>query len=190
MSKRLILMVLVAGALAVTFAMKSSAPPQTEAAPGDDQMLAGERGVTLEQYRKLQTPLDKRALPGREPEEEPEFVVDVSVDPTGRKHRAFIDISEVHGFYVETFRIGLFFKPSPDTTLEDSPIKIDHFADQYIPANGTLRTCVDVVPSELNKAGGVMGADENWDAVVLSHGRVREANPDPMPVQADAFDCR
>lgn len=190
MKIRLILLVVVAGGLAIAFAVRSSAPPQSGAPETEDAVLAGERGVSLEQYRLLQTSLDRRELSGREPEVGPEFIVEVSVDPTGRKNRAFVDISETHGFYVETFRIGVFFKSKPETTLDDSPLTVEHFADQFIPANGTLRTCIDFNPNELNKVGGVMGLDENWHAEVLTYGRAREANPNPLPEQAEAFDCR
>ena len=137
----------------------------------------------------MQKALSERDLPGREPAEEPEFFINVTVDPTGRKNRLFLDVSEAHGYYVETFRFVVWYKPTPATTLGESPLRIEDFKDVYLAANETLRVCVDLVPSDLAKTNGDMGADENWDAVIVRHGRAREQNPDPLPILADAFDC-
>ena len=185
MSARLMILVVAAGTLAVAFAVRSSSPPYQGVRVEADQELAGDVGRSVHDYRVLQTPLSKRPLAGREPENEPEFLINVSVDPTGRKNRAYIDISEVHGYYVETFKLGLMYKATETESIQ----LIEHFVDRYLPADDTLRICVDLVPLELNKVGGIMGHDEDWDAVVLSHGRVRETNPDPLPELAEAFDC-
>lgn len=189
MSTRLILLIVVAGGLAIAFAVKSSSPPSAEAEADSATKLDGAAGVSLEEYRLLQTALADRPLAGSEPEVPPEFVLDVSVDRTGRKNRIYVDISEVHGYYVETFRLLLYYKPTPDTTVDDSPLKIDHFVDRFLPANETLRVCFDVVPAELGRIGGALGGDDNWGAVVVSYNRARAQNPDPLPKLPNAFDC-
>lgn len=189
MSTRLILLVLVAAGLAIGVGVKFSAPPNVSAEVDEDQLFAGKSGVPFDVVAQTQKALADRPLPGSEPPVPPEFILDVSVDPTGKKNRLYIDVTEVHGYYVETFRFGLYYKLTPDMSYEESPLTVDHFVDTFVPANDTLRVCMDFVPAELNRAEGVMGTDENWGAVVLFHGRAREKNPEPLPLLANAFDC-
>jgi len=188
MSIRLVLLVVIAAALAVGFAMKSSAPPPapTEAA---DVSYDTDDGRTLDEIREEQRTLAERPLPGEEPPVEPEFAVAVSVDPTGKKNRLLLDVTEAHGYYVETFRIGVWYKPTPETTLENAPWKAETFVDVYLKSNETLRVCMDVVPAEINRFGGHLGREENWEAVVLWHNRSRERNPEHLPRLAEAYTC-
>jgi hypothetical protein len=188
MSIRLILLILVAAGLAIGFAMKSSAPPtmQTEAA---ELAFDTDDGRTLDEIREEQRTLAERPLPGEEPPVEPEFAVAVSVDPTGKKNRLLLDVTEEHGYYVESFRIGVWYKPTPDTTLQESPWRSETFVDLYLKSNETLRVCMDLVPAEANKFGGHLGSAENWEGKVLWHNRSREKNPAELPRLAEAYDC-
>jgi hypothetical protein len=192
MTVRLIILVVVAGFLAVAFAMKSSAPPiEPSEADFGEELVALKDGTTIEQVREMQLPLGDRFLPGEEPDVPPEFDVRVSVERTGRKFRLFLDISERHGYYVETFRVIAWYKPTPDTTEHESPIVIEDFKEVYLPANDTVRVCLDAVPSEVGKIpDGDLGTDANWGADVIFYGRARTQNPQPLPLLADAFDCR
>ena len=186
MNPRLIILIVVAAGLAVFFAIRLSSPPKPEAQTVvNDGLSPAER----ERLKVIQTPLRNRPLAGKEPDVPPELAIRVEVDPTGKKNRLDYYITEKHGYYVESFEIEFYYKPKPDTTPDDSPLAMIHRVEnEYLKANDTLASCFFVVPAELEDVGGEIGASKNWGARILSHGRARMQNPDPLPL-VDKVKC-
>lgn len=187
-SARLLILVVLAGGLAVYFAVgKNRAPAAVEADAENADWMTKEEHDRIDQ-EKIE--LSKRPLPGKEPAEAPDLAVTVEVDRAGGKNRLYFNITESHGYYVETFRIQVWYKRPGVTGPEDSPLLFTVYKDEYLKANETFRTCAEVVPAELVLVGGDMGATENWDAKVIYHGRAREKNPDSLPIITDMDRCR
>jgi len=187
MSARLLILIVLAGGLAVYFADQcrqapAAVEPTTE---GDDGMTEEE----LKQKRVEQTELCMRPLPGREPAEPPNLAVTVEVDRSSGKNRLYFNITESHGYYVETFRIQVWYKREGVTGPENSPLRWTLYVDNFLKANETFRTCAEVVNAELSRVGGDMGTTQNWDAKILWHCRAREKNPDPLPLVTDMDRC-
>jgi hypothetical protein len=129
--------------------------------------------------------LDTLDLPGEEPPEDPNIAVQVEVDRSKGKNRLYFTITESHGFYVEQFQVRLWYVKDGVTGPENSPLKVTQFFDRFLPAKGTLRVCMEVVPAELSSVGGDIGDTKNWKAELDWHGRFRAKNPDPMPPRTD-----
>ena len=125
--------------------------------------------------------LGERTLPGEEPAEPPDLAVQVEVDSGSGKNRLHFYVTEAHGYYVEEFEIEFFYKPTPDTTIDDSPFTFRQFYYDYVTANETYVSCLEVVPTELQQIDNDMGTSENWGAEIVRHGRARYENPDPLP---------
>lgn len=185
MKPRLIILVVAAAALTLYMATRTAAPPPNEA--DDDTALKGDE---LANIRLLQTLLELRPLEGQEPPEMADLSIQVEVDPTGEKNRLYYYITEAHGYYVETFKITFYFKPDPDTPIEDSPLRVSTYLDDYLKAKDTLRSCTEIVPGELGRVGGVMGTSEQWGAEITEYGRARMHNPDPLPPLTEVGKCR
>ena len=186
MKPRLLILLALVVVLAVLFARRVSTPTLVE---GDVSEVATDEGNDLERIRLMQTSLDKRPLPGEEPPEEPELDVQVEVNTAIGKNRLDYYISEAHGYYVETFRIDFWYKEHPDMGPEESPLRFEHYLDDYVEANKTKKDCIEVVPAELSRVGGEIGTTENWGARVVWHGRARMKNPDPLPPVARVRRC-
>ncbi len=186
MKARLLILIVIAGGLAVYFAVgKNREPVVVE----EDLPDEGPTAEELEDIRLKQKTLEERRLPGQEPPARPEVAVTVEVDLASGKNRLFFNVSEAHGYYVETFRILVWYKRPGVTGPDDSPILFEHYVNDYVKANETLRTCAEVVPAELARVGGNMGTTDNWDARIILHGRARVKNPDPLPPLARATSC-
>jgi hypothetical protein len=182
MNPRLLILLALAVVLAVVLAKKVTSPPSPE---GDS------RAVTENQSDNTNDPSDpthellwKRDLPGEEPPVEPELSIRVEVNTSSGKNQLDFYISEAHGYYVETFQIDFFWKEQPDMEVDESPLIVPHYLDDYVKANETLKDCIQVVPAELRHVGGDIGTTENWGARIRSHGRARVQNPDPLPAVA------
>ncbi|RME37647.1 MAG: hypothetical protein D6788_09025 [Planctomycetota bacterium] len=188
MNIRLVILLVVAGGLAVYWAVRTPPSPKTSAAGEDDVTFLGDR--SQEEIRLMQTPLGKRPLPGVTPDVPPELSIRVEVDPSGKKNRLYYYITEAHGYYVEEFTIDFFYKPTPETTKEDSPLVVQQDVQNYVKANETFTGCMDFTWRDLRDVGGSMGTDENWGADIVRHGRYREENPDPLPLIPDVAQCR
>lgn len=187
MGARLLILIVLAGGLAVYFAVgKNNAPAVVETVAEDDDWMTKEE---LERIRKEGIDLSKRPLPGKEPAEPPNLAVTVEADRTSGKNRLYFNISESHGYYVESFRIQFWYKRGGVTGPDDSPLPLTHYVDNFLKANDTFRTCAEVVPAELSRVGGDMGTTQNWDAKIIWHGRAREKNPDPLPLVTDMDRC-
>ena len=150
--------------------------------------------MNIEERRRieeLQTALSKRALAGEEPAEEAEFDVQVEVDTTGQKRRLYFYLTEAHGYYVETIDIDFYYKPTPDTEYEESPLVVPVHLDEYLKANEVGEGCIEVVHAELDDVSEeiTMGTSENWEAVVVDYGRARAENPDPLPPAEKTVHC-
>jgi len=181
MNARLIILIVLAGGLAVYFAVAKSRPGK----PSNEPPLPKTEGPNVSAV-----PLNELPLPGSEPAVPPELAIKVEVDTSKGKNRLYFNITEAHGYYVEQFRIDAWYKREGVTGADDSPTgALDFFFDQYLKANETLRLCGEVVPEELRPVGGDIGSSENWDAEVTWHGRAREKNPEKLPPITDLRRC-
>lgn len=182
MKIRLILLLVVFAGLAVALAAKVAKPPAPSTQPVPDDEVSP--AVTKPDQKSL----SERELPGKEMKKEAEVSVRVSVDPTPNKNRLLFELTEAHGYYVETFSVLVWYKSTPDMEREDAPWGTDIFFDKYIPPNGTLTFCAPLVPAELGKVGGEMGTSENWGAEVrwIGRARTKEEAPNPLPKLAVA----
>jgi hypothetical protein len=189
MSARLLILIVLAGGLAVYFAAGKNRAPAVIEPAAEDENAGGMSKEEIEKIRLEQTELCKRPLPGVEPPEKPDLAVTVEVDRTSGKNRLYFNVSESHGYYVETFRIQAWYKREGVTGPEDSPLEWTLYVDNYLKANETFRTCAEVVPAELSRVGGDMGTTANWDATTIWHGRARAKNPDPLPFVTDMGRC-
>jgi len=190
MKARLLILIVLAGGLAVYFAVGKNRAPTVVDTAAEDGNGDGLSPDEIKDIRERQKELCKRPLPGVEPPDPPNLAVTVEVDPTGKKNRLYFNVSESHGYYVETFRIQAWYKREGVTGPEDSPLTVDHYVDNYLKANETFRTCAEVVPAELSRVGGDMGTTQNWDAKIIWHCRARAKNPDPLPFVTDMDRCR
>ena len=176
MSIRLIILLLAAGGLAVGFAMKVSSPQEVIEEP------------EVFEPDPCQTPLANRTLVGKEPETEPVFDVQVEVDHSTNKNRLVFNVSELHGYYVESIRILYWYRTRPDMTPEESPLRLEHYMDKYISSNEVLRECIELVPAEMRHIDGDIGEAENGAAEVTDYNRARLVNPDNLPGRC-GFEC-
>ena len=183
MSPRLLILIAAAAGMAIFLAMRPAPPALDLVAAEEPTFLPAEKGQSLKQIRVVQTMLSERELPGEEPAIPAEFDIQVEVDPSGEKNRLYFYIDELHGYYVETIHLELWYLPTPDTTQDESPLMVPALINDYIKANETYKGCLEVVPAELNDLAGDtgIGADENWRGRVIDYDRARETNPDPLP---------
>ena len=185
MSTRLIILLVVVVGLAVFFAVRPRVPEGAEATP--DRDTSPEEQARLE---LLKTPLGKRELPGDEPPEPADISVIVEVDPTETKNRLYLYFTEAHGYYVEELAVEVYHRTRNDTTGEENlAYFLRHPFNIYIEANKTLRHCIELVPGELERIGGDIGTSEDWIAEVVSHGRARLEDPDPLPPLSKVSRC-
>ncbi|MCH7885374.1 MAG: hypothetical protein IIC01_09000 [Planctomycetes bacterium] len=182
MTIRLIILVVVAGVLAVMFAVRSTAPPAGVAANQQNSFLSSDEGKSREQVALEQQTLLQRDLPGEEPPEPADLSVRVEVDPTGGKNRLYLYISEAHGYYVEDFTVVIWHKGDGDVTEpEDAALQVNHPINKFLKANETLVDCLELVKPELDKVGGDIGQTGDWEAIVERYGRARAENPVEFP---------
>ena len=188
MKARLLILVVLAGGLAVFWATRAAAPAADKP---EANYLASPEGGSIEETKVLQTLLRDRPLAGEEPPEPAELAIRVETDPTGEKNRLYYYITEAHGYYVETFRVNFYYRPTPDAELPDRPT-FQEFINDYLESNGTLSGCFEVVLPELLRsgAGGSMGTSENWVAQIIEYGRARAGNPEPLPLLNRMKKCR
>jgi hypothetical protein len=188
MKPRLLILIVLAGGLAVYFASASNKPagaPQN----GLDPTSGDDRNLTERQRRESITDLAALPLAGDEPAEPADLSVTVAVDTSSGKNRLYVTLSEAHGYYVESFRVRLWYKDTPDTGYADSSLRLQAVIDKYIRANETLRDCLEVVPAELASIGGDIGSTEDWRAEIAWHGRARAQDPDPLPYRPNDGRC-
>ena len=192
MQVRLILLLVVLVGLGVGVAIKFTGTKTVganEASTEDPGTTLDSNGEPLELVREKQKPLGLRVLPGEEPAEPPQLSIRAYPDKSSGKNRVMFEISEAHGYYVESFNVLLWYKSSPDTTAEDTPLPVPVVVEKFLKANETLVDCTSIVPSEASKVKGDLGTEENWGAMITRHGRARATNPNPLPALADAYDC-
>lgn len=187
MNPRLLILIALAAGLAIFIAMRPDAPAQ--ALPDGPTFETNPEGDAEEVIRTLQTPLWDRDLPGEDPPEEPDLYVTVEVDTSEGKNRLVYFVTEAHGYYVEGFKIEFYFLPDPGVEELDEPLLTQRIND-LLEANSTLRGCLEVVPAELRTVGGSIGSSENWDALVIWHGRARVEDPEPLPNVFQPNKCR
>ncbi len=128
-------------------------------------------------------------ISGEEPEDEPEFSVRVTLDPTDGKNRVYYEITEANGFYVDSFKVDFWYKKNPDMLFEDSPLAKSVIINDYLKADETLEGCLEWVPAELREIYGDMGTSENWAAEVSFYHRARLENPETLPTVVKATSC-
>lgn len=184
MKPRMLILLVLAGGLALYFATSKS-QPITEVDQDTPTLYMGDAdGLTTEQREMLKKRLAELPLPGDEPPDPPDISVQVEVDTSAGKNRLYFTLSEAHGYYVETFRLQVWYKVTPDMEPEDSPLVLGHYLDRFVKANETLRDCMEVVPAELADIDGDIGTTADWGVRLVSHGRARDNNPDPLPYRA------
>jgi len=182
MNARIIILIFLAGGLAVYMAVKPKADPK--------QQMEEEISEQTQARRECDKLLWLRDLPGEAPEVEPELDVAISVvEGVGTNQLAF-DFTEAHGFYVESLYVDFWYKPTPDTEKADSRLQMSYPFDDYIEANETKRLCLEVVNVELERVGGEMGTDENWGVELTRYGRARATNPAVLPCQNKDDNCQ
>ena len=191
MNPRLLILIVLAGGLAIFFATRASAPESDDGVlQTADAGESNEERLDRERRDELAIEVHKRFLPGSDPEVPPVFDVRVEVDPTGEKNRLFLYITEEHGYYVETITIVFRYFDSPDLDWEDGTYVASSYLLDILKANETLKACADITSNELDGIGGAMGDTSNWRAQVTKHGRARDKNPEKFPLIDDYGKCR
>ncbi len=180
MNPRLLILIVIAAGMAIYFAsIKSGTKPADIL---ENTSMTPEEKDHLKQVTKT---LEKFPLPGAEPAEKPDLVTQVEVDRSKGKNRLYFTITEAHGYYVEQFQIHFWYVPKGGAKSDKPPAEATQFFDRFLPAKGTLRVCMEVVPAELADVGGDMGDSSNWKAEVVWHGRARTQSPNPLPPRTD-----
>jgi hypothetical protein len=187
MGVRLLILVALAGGLALFWVMRSPSASSNTASSGepysvqdDVQMLSSEERNALQSKQSL---LSERHLDGVEPAEKPQFDVRVEPNVAGGKSQICFFVTEAHGYYVESFRVEFWWTGGKDNVVpEQSAFRRTEYLDNYIKANETLRQCIDLTPYEIDRIGGGMGLAKDWAARIEWHHRARAKNPDPLPV--------
>ena len=187
MGARLVILVLIAGGLAVYFAMPRKAAESEEEGPDINVMRSD--GALGSREEVIDKTVAEQPIGGREPEIPPDIDVQVEVDTSMGKNRLYFTISEAHGYYVDTFRLLAWWVEEGVEGPDDSPLTVGIYVNNYLKANETLRTCVEVVPAELSQVGGDIGTSENWDVLLEQYGRAREKNPERFPLISDVGQC-
>ena len=184
---RILVLVVVAAALGVyAVSVNRAAKERQTELPPSTQVYEGDE----DEVRLLQTPVWEQPAPGEEPPEEAEFEMKVWVDPADGKFRLYYELTEIHGYYADTFDVEFWYKDSPDVTdPEDSPLVIPVHVNDFVKANDSLRSCIEIAWAELESVGGDMGTTENWDGWVVGHHRARLQDPDPLPTVLKATNC-
>ncbi len=185
MKPRFMLLLGVAGGLAILLGIRT-----TEPAKGGPTFLPRPGGPTNPIFcgneKKM---IWEFPLPGEEPEEAAELGVRVHLDPTDGKNRLYFSVTEAHGYYVEYVTVKFFYKETPESTIDDSPLILTERINDYVLANQTLVGCRELVPAELHDIGGQMGATENWGAEIVRYYRARLENPEVLHHIVKAYSC-
>ncbi len=184
MKPRLVILAVAAAALAIYWGTRTATPVEEL----EDVPTHNEQELT--ELRLRQTLLELRPLEGSEPPEEADLSIQVEVDPTDGKHRLYYYITEAHGYYVETFNIAFYHKPDADTPIEDGEPDVTTYVNNYLKANDTFKSCIEIVPAEFALIGRDMGTSQQWEARIESYGRARMQNPDPLPPLTEMNSCR
>lgn len=187
MKPRLIILIVIAAALATAFALRSSAPPKKDA--GGDTQFETNGGEKIEDVRERQKMVFEFPLPGKEPDEPCEFNVNVRVDTSTGKNRLVLEISEIHGDYVEVPTAQIWYAGPQGLDQPDAPLTFRQILNRYIPANETMVECLEVVPAELRHVGGKIGTDSDWRAEIVEYRRAREKNPEKFPPVGGTSRC-
>ncbi len=174
MKPRLIILIVAAAGLAVAFAVRSASPPSA----GDE--ISGDNPASAE-IRDPQKLVWEFELAGDAPEEEAEFDVNVRVDTSTGKNRLVLDITEVHGYYVEYIVADIWYVGGDELDDADYQFTFTHRMNRYLRANETLVECLELVPRELSFVGGSIGSTEDWAAEITNYNRARAANPESFP---------
>jgi len=185
MKPRLIILVAVAAVLAVGLALRTSAPPGEDS--DSAKLIDLAEGTTMSDLEDQRRMVWNFPLPGEEPEEISEFDANVRVDTTSGKNRLVLEVTELHGHYVEYLTAYVWYAGPEGWDLPDSPLVITHIMNRYLPADKTIVDCFEVVPRELQVAGAEIGVDDHWEAEIVAYERARDVNPEHFPpVGADS----
>lgn len=185
MGARLVILIAVAVGLGVFFVMKPAKKPGDSGSVADEGVhdpLSEEDRKRIDLRNKR---LDERDLPGEEPNPKPQlsdFEVRTEVNTAGGKNQLCFYITEAHGYYVESLRLQFWYTGADGKLGESqSPLSRQAYVNNYIKSKDTLKYCMEVVPAELDQAGGALGTSTNWAARVVWYNRSRAKNPDPLP---------
>jgi hypothetical protein len=182
MGVRLLVLVVVAGGLSVYLSAKNLASPAAVRSPDTRYLGPGGDLIRPANMDGVCETVGAQPISGHEPEVEPDIEVQVEVDTSSGKNRLYFTISEAHGYYLDEFRLLAWWVSEGVSGPDDSPLTVPVYLNQFKKANETLRTCIELVPAELAKVGGDIGASANWDVMLVYYGRAREKNPEKFPV--------
>lgn len=177
MKPRLIILLVLAGALALAFATRSTSPP----VEGTDSGLSPAEKAELETLHSEQLLVWQFPLAGDEPEEEPEFDVNVRVDTSTGHNRLVLEVTEQHGYYVEFLKATVWYADDPEVDPSDAPLSVAHVLNRYLKSGDTLVECIEMVPAELRSIGGSIGESDHWFARIDHYTRARVADPSELP---------
>lgn len=187
MKARLLILIAVAAGMAIYWAGVTASPPTQEEESVEAWTPLSK--IERERLEATQQLLQERELPGEEPSQDPEFSIEISVDPTDGKNRLYYTITEAHDFYVETFRLRFWYLTERKMVYEDSDLRVPVFLNDYLRAKDTLSGCIEIVPAELARVGGHIGTADDWAVEILSYGRARAVDPDPLPPLVTVATC-
>lgn len=123
-------------------------------------------------------------------DEPPEMSIEIWVDPTDGKNRIYFDLTEAHGYYVDTCNLTFWYAGAEDGAgWRDSPLVVGHVLNNFVEAHSRLRSCIDIPWAELQKVGGHMGRTEHWRASVEACYRACVGNPERLPNVITAVSC-
>lgn len=176
MTARLVFLVVIAGALAVFFATRTTGDLQNEV------LTTAEDGTVYELIRD-------QVIGGAEPDEPAEFDLQIEVDRVSGKNRLLLLITERHGYYAYTLKIEIWNRRAAEGAALSESNPLTHYANKYVRANETLVDCIEIVPAELFHIGGHIGESADWEGEVVGYDRARVVNPDPLPVVLGTSPC-
>jgi hypothetical protein len=189
MGIRLLILLALAGGLAVYLGMRpaSKAVPTAAALTNgsnsseDNESDDGMSEVARREVRERQKTLSELPLSGDEPPIPPKFSVTVETNLASGKNQLCFNISEEHGYFVETMNLQFWHTgPSGADSPETSKFVWEEYINDYIEAHKSLPWCLEVVPAELSRIGGSIGTSANWAGRISWHNRARLENPDPL----------
>jgi hypothetical protein len=120
----------------------------------------------------------------------PEMSIQIRVDPTDGKNRIYFNLTEAHGYYVDTCNLTFWYAGEGDTEGgQRPPLIVQHVLNDYVEAHGRLHSCIDIPWAELQRIGGSMGRTEDWRASVEACYRACVGNPKRLPNVTTVVNC-
>jgi hypothetical protein len=180
MGARLIILIVLGAGLAMFYALR---PPAAENAGIKEQDPTGEAAEIGKMLWRNDPPNCPKA------NIEPDLSLSWSVDPLDGKNRIYIELSESHEFYVQSFVLEFWYMPDAATECEDSPLCINVPLDVYIKAGEFYEGCADINDAELREIGGDMGNTDNWGGNIVDYSMTRACTENPPELLREDWDA-